>query len=226
MRNLDIKITEWRRQMSADGIKTPSVLDELEAHLREDVESQMRAGWDEEKAFEAAVQRIGKSDLLEAEFAKIAGRKEGRVGKVLGIACCLIALPLAVFAVPNFLMIPELPAGLRVLSLFAILLTFLSVASWRFSHKFLPVIRNRTVRLATAVACGLAGLAWLYIFGAILPTVIVPHLFTGAVGQDFHPVFAMGTAILWAMALTAVLGAIAYGLEGAASRDVNKNAYV
>src|SRR6185437_4957042 len=99
MRNLDIKITEWRRQMSAGGIKTPSVLDELEAHLREDVESQMRAGWDKEKAFEAAVQRIGKSDLLEAEFAKIAGRKEGRVGKVLGIACCLIALPLAVFAV-------------------------------------------------------------------------------------------------------------------------------
>jgi ferritin-like metal-binding protein YciE len=35
-------IAEWRRQMAAGGIKTPEVLNELESHLREDVEQQER----------------------------------------------------------------------------------------------------------------------------------------------------------------------------------------
>jgi hypothetical protein len=226
MRNLNAKIAEWRSRMAAGGIKFPAVLDELESHLREEIERQVRLGIKEGEAFEIAARKIGDSDLLKAEFAKVAGSKEARAGKVLGIACCLAALPLSVFAIPNFLMIHELPAGERALSVLAILLTFLSIASWRFSHKFLPVIHNRTVRLAAAVACGLAGLAWLSVFGALLPTVIVPHLFTGSIGEDFRPVFAMGTAMLWAMALTAVLGAIAYGLEGAARRQLNQNAYV
>jgi hypothetical protein len=221
MRNVDLKIGEWRSRMAAGGIKSSAVLDELESHLREEIERQIRLGSDEVKAFEIAAQKIGGSDLLKAEFAKVAEGKEARLGKVLGIACCLVALPLPVLAVPNFLMIRELPAGSRVLSLVAILVTFLSIASWRFSHRFLPVIRNRTVRLTVSAACGLAGLGWLYAFGALLPTVIVPHLFTGSVGEDFRPAFAMGTAILWAMALTAVLGAIAYGLEGAARRRLN-----
>ncbi len=225
MYNLEVKIGEWRLRMTAGGIKSPAVLDELESHLREEIERQTRLGIEEQKAFEIAARKIGGSDLLKAEFAKIAEGKGARFGKVLGIACCVVALPLSVLALPNFLTIPELPAGLRVLSLLAILLTFLSVVSWRFSHKFLPVIRNRAVRLITSVACGLAGIVWLYAFGALLPTVIVPRLFTGA-GEGFRPVFIMGTVMLWAMALTAVLGAVAYGLEGAAKRDMNKHAYV
>lgn len=226
MFDLNQSITEWRKKMVAGGIKTPAVLDELESHLREDIELRIKSGTSEREAFDAAVQKIGDSDLLKAEFAKVAGGKEARFGKVLGIACCLVALPLPLLAVPNFLMIRELPAGLRVLSLVAILLTFLSVASWRFSHKFLPVIHSRRIRLAMSVGCGLAGLIWLYAFGALLPSVIVPHLFTGSAEMNIHPAFIMGTSILWAIALTAVLGAIAYGLEGAAKRDANKNAYV
>ncbi|HEX4265160.1 MAG TPA: hypothetical protein VH597_12540 [Verrucomicrobiae bacterium] len=42
--NLDPAITEWRRKMAAGGIKSPAVVDELESHLHEDVEQQMRAG--------------------------------------------------------------------------------------------------------------------------------------------------------------------------------------
>jgi hypothetical protein len=38
MFNLEQAISEWRRQMIAVGIKTPVPLEELESHLREDVE--------------------------------------------------------------------------------------------------------------------------------------------------------------------------------------------
>ena len=226
MFNLDQAITEWRRRMSVGGIKAEPVLDELESHLREDVERQVRSGMNQEQAFEVAMRRMGKSDLLTAEFAKVAVNKAARFGKVLGVACCLVAFPFSVLAVPNFLTIRELTSGERLLGSAAVFLTFLSIASWRFSHRFLPAISNRKIRLATAVGCGVAGLASLYIFGALLPTVIVPRLFSVSTAGELRPVFAMGIALLWAMALTAVLGAIAYGLEEAAQRRTKEKAYV
>jgi hypothetical protein len=228
MHSLDEKIAHWRKQMAAGGIKSPAVLDELESHLREDVARQVQSGLNEERAFELAAQRIGKSDLLNAEFAKIFGTRERRWGKVMGIACCLAALPLSALAVPNFLTIPELPARERILGSVAVILTFLSIASWRFSHRFLPAIRNRRVRSTTTIACGLAGLVWLYIFGKLLPTLIVSHLFVGPAthGAEFRPAFAMGVVILWALALTAILGGVSYGLEEAARRRTKENAYV
>jgi hypothetical protein len=75
MFNLHQAITEWRRQMAACGIKSSEVLDELESHLRDDIEMQMRSGLDPQPAFEAAVQRIGQTNALTAEFKKIGGRK-------------------------------------------------------------------------------------------------------------------------------------------------------
>jgi hypothetical protein len=50
MFNLDHAISEWRRQMFAGGVKDSAVLDELESHLREDVERQTRSGVDAQKA--------------------------------------------------------------------------------------------------------------------------------------------------------------------------------
>jgi len=76
MFDLDQAIAEWRRQMLAAGIKTPAPLEELESHLREDVEQGMRSGLIAEAAFETAVQRMGQTDALKAEFKK-AGRTNG-----------------------------------------------------------------------------------------------------------------------------------------------------
>jgi hypothetical protein len=70
MFNLEQAIADWRRQMTASGIGSPDVLDELEAHLREDVERQVRSGFAAQNAFEAAVQRIGWPARLRDEFAK------------------------------------------------------------------------------------------------------------------------------------------------------------
>jgi hypothetical protein len=71
MLNLEQSIAEWRRQMLAAGIKTPVPMEELEMHLREDVEQQIRAGLSVEQAFEAAVQEIGRPTMLKNEFRKV-----------------------------------------------------------------------------------------------------------------------------------------------------------
>ena len=39
MLNLDQAIAAWRRQMSAHGIQTLEVLNELECHLRDDIDA-------------------------------------------------------------------------------------------------------------------------------------------------------------------------------------------
>ena len=73
MFDLDQAIADWRQQMLAAGIKTPVPLDELESHLRDDVEQQMKSGTNPQQAFENSVQRIGHADELKGEFKKTCG---------------------------------------------------------------------------------------------------------------------------------------------------------
>jgi hypothetical protein len=73
MFTLDQAISEWRRQMLAAGIKTPVPLEELEIHLREEIERQMASGTIPQEAFENSVQGIGHADELKGEFKKISG---------------------------------------------------------------------------------------------------------------------------------------------------------
>src|SRR6185503_763347 len=75
MFDLDHAISEWRRQLTMDGINSPEVLDELESHLRDDVSQQVRSGASEEH-FQNAIQRLGQTGLLKTEFAKVTGWKE------------------------------------------------------------------------------------------------------------------------------------------------------
>jgi hypothetical protein len=92
MFNLDQAILEWRRQVIDAGIKRAVLLEELESHLRQDVEQQMQLGWTAQEAFEVAVARIGRADELKREFAK--GDKSSNVNRVLGVlwlAGCLLS---------------------------------------------------------------------------------------------------------------------------------------
>jgi hypothetical protein len=73
MFDLEQFIVEWRRQMQSAGFKNTTLLDELEGHLRDDVEKQVRAGSDPRSAFEDAVRRMGRAEALQAEFAKAGG---------------------------------------------------------------------------------------------------------------------------------------------------------
>ena len=71
MPDLDQSIAEWREQMLAAGIKTPVPLEELESHLREEIERQLQFGLKEREAFETTVQQFGQAYLIGNEFGKI-----------------------------------------------------------------------------------------------------------------------------------------------------------
>jgi hypothetical protein len=70
MFDIEQSIADWRRQMLAAGVKSPVPLDELESHLRDEFEQQMKSGMGETEAFTAAVQKIGPADKLYAEFQR------------------------------------------------------------------------------------------------------------------------------------------------------------
>ena len=86
MFNLEQAVADWRRQMVADGVDTPEVLNELESHLRDDVERQMQSGAKAPKAFEAAVHRIGQAAVLKHEFDKLGDTPERLKHAILVLA--------------------------------------------------------------------------------------------------------------------------------------------
>ncbi len=68
--DLEQSIEEWRKQMLAAGIKTPVPLEELESHLRDDIEQQLHQGISAQAAFAAAVKQLGCAGALRQEFKK------------------------------------------------------------------------------------------------------------------------------------------------------------
>ena len=56
--------------MLAAGIDSRERLDELESHLREEIEQQTKSGMGEREAFNLAVLKIGQPSVLDAEFKK------------------------------------------------------------------------------------------------------------------------------------------------------------
>ena len=70
MFDLEKSIAEWRKQMLAAGIKTPAPLEELEVHLREEIERQLKSGLDEQNAFRISVQQMGQPEMLNREFKR------------------------------------------------------------------------------------------------------------------------------------------------------------
>jgi hypothetical protein len=71
MFDLEQAISEWRKQMLNAGIQTPVPLEELEIHLREEIERQVQSGFSEANAFESATWKIGQAWVLKNEFKKV-----------------------------------------------------------------------------------------------------------------------------------------------------------
>jgi hypothetical protein len=70
MFDLEQSIAQWRQQMLAAGIKSPVPLEELESHLRDEIERQTQSGASEQEAFQQTVLEIGQANELKAEFVK------------------------------------------------------------------------------------------------------------------------------------------------------------
>jgi hypothetical protein len=93
MFDLEQSIAEWRKQMLAAGIKTPAPLEELEIHLREEIERQMQSGLSAQPAFGIAVEKIGQAPELKREFKKTGAPMEMQeIIRLAGVICVAVAL--------------------------------------------------------------------------------------------------------------------------------------
>ena len=130
MFDLEQSIADWRRQMLAAGIKTPVPLEELEIHLREDIERQMRSGLDVQKAFEAATRQIGQARALRSEFEKNDVSIGARFVELTGIAWGAIAGVFSLWILLLLFTIHEVNWGGRMLGLVAIACNRIKLAIW------------------------------------------------------------------------------------------------
>jgi hypothetical protein len=67
---LDRRIDDWREHVSRNRAIAPTDADELEDHLREQIERLQNSGLSQEEAFLVAIRRVGNLDAVAQEFAR------------------------------------------------------------------------------------------------------------------------------------------------------------
>jgi hypothetical protein len=209
MFNLEQAVAEWRRQMVKAGIKTPVPLDELEIHLREDIAQQMRSGLNAQQAFGIAAKKIGQAPELKREFKKVSAPMDmQKIIKLAGVIFVALALFCPLFLFLSFFLDDSLSLTTRMLALAIYAITVATtVLSWRYNHKFLPVIRNQPLRRAVGIVCYGASLLWMR-FGVF-------HFSPGGSYPRSLLLFPFIFGLEWTV--MAILGSVGYGLEKAAS---------
>jgi hypothetical protein len=204
MFDLEQSIADWRRQMLAAGIKTPVPLEELEIHLREEIERQMKSGLNAQHAFEFAVQKTGQGYVLNAEFAKVdgVGNPAQRERWFVSFILVGVVIPLGAYT----LLKNEMSLTWRLLGFADLAVIALAVPGCQFISRSFPVVPNKRVRTAIGLAFGLLSMAGMVAFmNFILPS------FELTEGQ-------LTVVVLWGLTLMAALGAVWAGLEEAARR--------
>jgi hypothetical protein len=208
MFNLEQAIADWREQMLAAGIKTPVPLEELESHLRDEIERQVKSGLSAQQAFGIAARTIGQVPELKREFQKVEAPKEmQKIIKLAGVICVVAALfcPLAVLLQFSF---SQGFSWLSVLALAVLAITIATIVlSWKYNHKLLPVIGNLPLRRSIGIACYGGCLLWIRF--------VVFHFPVGLHGGIVLPSLIFGAE--WTV--MAILGGVGYGLEKAATRQ-------
>jgi hypothetical protein len=197
MFDLDKAITVWRKQISTAGIRSKEVLDELENHLRDEIERQMQAGADEEHAYEAAVACIGQPAAVGTEFAKL----KATVGWPRFLKMCyLLFIPCMLLI--NFWTLLEYELSLlqRILGLSAVSVICLYLASLPY------LLRSLTLpayfRLAKLIKAGFL-LLWLWPVWALLEAEHVVHFELSIVWST----------VLWCLYAAAAFSGFALGLH-------------
>jgi len=178
MFDLEKSISEWRKQMLAAGIKTPVPMDELESHLREEIERQMKVGLNPQDAFISAIQKLGSAHSVQTEFMKVDKIHSALKWKLMeiGLTLATILVPLLfggiVLKRASFI---DMTAAQQLSCLAALAAFSLLAWSGRLGHRFLPVIQNRRIRDAILFSCCVPLMLWWVVFFRL----IVPrHDFT------------------------------------------------
>jgi hypothetical protein len=172
MFNLDQAMTEWRRQMTAGGVANPAVLDELESHLREDVERQTRSGKDAKRAFEIAVQNIGPVGALRNEFRK---SMAVAIREKLMMGAAILVLAFGIFLSMTTLILCYQSMAERVEGFVVISLSFGTILIWPAFVSRFPVIQVRRKLFTWQATCLAAGFA----ISTVYVQLVLPHFERG-----------------------------------------------
>jgi hypothetical protein len=210
MFDVERAITEWRRQMLAAGVKTPAPLEELENHLREEIELQIKTSLDDQEAFNLAVRKIGHGRALKLEFRKIAMPIETRFVRLTSIACGFTAGTFLLWIFYNLLFVHETNLAERMMGFIAVAAAILS---WRYGGILLPAIPHLRLRAATGFLTCLASVG-----GMLLFINSVPRFLEVPAGADL-PVGRLLVVLVWVWTAAAMLAAVAYRLEDAARKN-------
>jgi hypothetical protein len=216
MTGLEEQISRWRQQMLAAGIQSPVPLEELESHLREDIEYQMQLGLSAQQAFGIAAEKIGQPSELKREFRKINAPMEiSEIIRLAGAICVAVALVCQLLTCSAVVFALIFAHGLRVslmtrmLALAVLLIPVaMTVLSWKYNHRLLPVIRNQPLRRAVGFVCYVGCLLWIR-FGLF-------HLPNGANGNKFWFLFYFLFGLQWTVMV--ILGGVGHGLEKSARK--------
>lgn len=206
--NLERTIEDWKRQLAAGGIKGPQILNELESHLREDIERQTREGVEAQTAFQVAVKRIGTSKVLRREFEKINGWRKLAHKLMLVIALGLLIIFSFFGSAAAYLCYATWSE--RVLAFGGLAATVFVAYLWKRATPFLPVMANHRKRTLIEWGSLVAGIA----VSTFFCQVILPHFDRTLDGQ----LPAVGA---WTMLPVMIGLAFMLGLEEAAKRDIS-----
>jgi hypothetical protein len=173
MFDLEKAIADWRQQLLTAGIQTPAPLEELEAHLREEIEQQMESALSEQDAFTSAVQKLGPADTVQNEFMKVDTIHSALKWKLMeiGLTLATILVPLLFGGIVlKRASLIDMTAAEELSSLSALAAFSLLAWSGRLGHRLLPVIQNRRIRDVILFSCCVPlMLWWVVFFRLILP---------------------------------------------------------
>jgi len=205
MFNLDQAVADWRRQMAAAGIESAEVLDELESHLRDDVERQVCSGAEAQRAFDSAVRRMGSAQALRREFAKSGRADEPRRRRFMKCLCFTFAA--GVLLINTWTLIEfDLSVLERLAGSCAVALAALYLASVPFLHRMLSGVAHARLLGAVKIA------GWFVVLlpiGALLAAVHVIHLEIGIIA----------TMIIWLLCAAVAITSFACGFSDDHGRD-------
>jgi hypothetical protein len=196
MFDLEQAIAAWRQQMLVAGIKSSVSLDELESHLRDEIDHQLNTGYNLEQSFQVAIENIGSATSIKKEFKKVSFMNTKKTETIIG------ALGFAAFAIIAigglFSNVVSATAGEKVLGIAAVAFTgallFVSAHAWRF----LLVISLKPLRFTVATVCAIVGaVATTLVFDVVMPK------FDLTVGQ-------ITVVVLWGLQ-PFIIGALVFG---------------
>ena len=205
MFELEQAIAAWRQRLESARIKAPDVLDELESHLRDDIDALLRTGLKEQQAFQTAVAQIGELRTLKNEFGAEQKAKRHILLAAIG-AYALITIVPVLFKLGSF---ADVTWSQQRWALAAVLVTVIGFFAGRFFGRMLPHVSKRALLITTAAAV-LLQLVWLIVFF---------HHILQTVEWDTSQVVL---AVLWGMSPISLFS-IPLGMEEAAAGRTPKS---